>query len=177
MSLVRTLLRQRKAEVTAAMDAAVQEAVRKASEPFLDELREIDVALYAIETSERPDRTSPQQEPLAPRQVTRSVGLTLKQMILQILGERHGGLDALAILDEINRRWNVGLERTSLSPQLSRLKQEGRLKLTGKVWNLVEKDETPGAEAPGARTVGVAGSPGGPEQLTPTGSTPVASTE
>lgn len=102
--------------------------------------------------------------------------MTLKEMILTVLRTRHRGADALSILDEINARWDVGLERTSLSPQLSRLKAEGKLHLIGKVWSLAQKDEASDAQTSEASSVGVAGSPEGPEKLLPTGSTPVAST-
>ncbi|HEX6866850.1 MAG TPA: hypothetical protein VF122_06435 [Caulobacteraceae bacterium] len=181
MTTVRSLLRQRRAELSSAMHAAMEEAAQKAAAPFLEQLREIEVALFALETqlpegAAAAEDRAPRDVRPSPREVTKSLGMTLKEMVLLILGERHGGAEALSILDEINDRWNVGLQRTSLSPQLSRLKDEGKVKLTGKVWSLVEKNETPGAEAPGART-GAARLPEGPIKAAPTGSTPVASTD
>jgi hypothetical protein len=48
---------------------------------------------------------------------------TIKEAVLQVLSEIYpNGLTALEILDRLNRRWWQGkLERTSLSPQISRL--------------------------------------------------------
>lgn len=166
----------------------MQKAMADAAAPFLGEMREIDAALAAInqmrsmplheereQTTEREDPPSADIPP-KPRELTKAIGLTLKEMILLVLRTRHRGADALTILDEINARWNIGLERTSLSPQLSRLKSDGKLHLIGKVWSLAQQDEAPDAETSGASSVGVAGSPEGPEKLLPTGSTPVAST-
>tara|TARA_B100000614_G_scaffold151374_1_gene134212 strand:- start:2710 stop:2970 length:261 start_codon:yes stop_codon:yes gene_type:complete len=51
--------------------------------------------------------------------------LTIKEMVLELLAEVFPeGLTALEILERIQARWLPGLERTSLSPQLSRLKNE-----------------------------------------------------
>jgi hypothetical protein len=184
MSTLRQLLLHRRSEV----DRDMQKAMNAAAAPFLEEMREIDAALSAINTarSQVPpledqaaliEAEAPaEQQPSTPREKTRAIGLTLKEMILLTLRTRHRGADALTILDEINARWNIGLERTSLSPQLSRLKSEGKLHLIGKVWSLAQQDEAPDAETSGASKVGVAGSPGSPEQAVATGSTPVTST-
>jgi hypothetical protein len=62
--------------------------------------------------------------------------MTLKQAVVEVLQDNEHGLLALNILREINRRHNAGYVRASLSPQLSRLKQEGNIELTGRVWHL-----------------------------------------
>lgn len=186
MSIPRQLLLHRRGVV----DKEMQKAMQTAAAPYLAEMREIDAALSAIGTLRTTSASEAETEndpstgandagntsTAKPRDVTRAVGLTLKEMILLTLRARHHGADALTILDEINTRWNVGLERTSLSPQLSRLKNEGKLKLNGKVWHLAQQDEAPDAETSRASSVGVAGSPAVPEKVSPTGSTPVAST-
>lgn len=186
MGTLRQLLLLRRSE----LDKAMQQAMSAAAAPFLADMREIDAALAAINTvrAEPPTEEEFQQAlireearaerpaPSTPREATRAIGMTLKEMILLVLRTRHRGADALTILDEINARWNVGLERTSLSPQLSRLKAEGKLHLIGKVWSLAQQDEAPDAETSRASSVGVAGSPASPEKVGPTGSTPVAST-
>lgn len=186
MSIPRQLLLHRRGVV----DKEMQKAMQTAAAPYLAEMREIDAALAAISTM----RTAPvpsvgtedesatvandagDSNKASPRDMTRAIGLTLKEMILLTLRTRQRGADALTILDEINTRWNVGLERTSLSPQLSRLKNEGKLKLNGKVWHLAQQDEAPDAQTSRASSVGVAGSPAVPAKVSPTGSTPVAST-
>ena len=50
---------------------------------------------------------------------------TIKEMVLRLLTEAYpSGLTALEILEGIQKRWMPGLERTSLSPQLTRLKND-----------------------------------------------------
>ena len=45
-------------------------------------------------------------------------------------------MDALTILFAINYRLGSNFARTSLSPQLSRLKEDGFVTLTRKIWKL-----------------------------------------
>lgn len=52
--------------------------------------------------------------------------ITIKDAILLILKDEPRGMEASAILNELNRRWNVSIERTSFSPQMSRLKNKDR---------------------------------------------------
>lgn len=59
-------------------------------------------------------------------------GLTIKAAILKVLEEHPEGLTSNAILDEINARYFGGrIERTSFSPQLSRLKAAGEIASEG----------------------------------------------
>jgi hypothetical protein len=66
-------------------------------------------------------------------------------MVLQILNEVHpGGVTANDILDQIQKRWMPTLERTSLSPQLSRLKQQQLVSNARQQWFLAtEKEDEP----------------------------------
>lgn len=64
---------------------------------------------------------------------------TIKAEIVRILNGRNIPMLALDILHIINSGRNPPLERTSLSPQLSRLKKDGILKLDGSEWSLTEK--------------------------------------
>lgn len=59
---------------------------------------------------------------------------TIQGMIAQILVEFPNGLDASQIGDEIKRRFGKELARSSISPQLSRLKTDGKIRLDGKIW-------------------------------------------
>ena len=61
---------------------------------------------------------------------------TIKEMVIDILDKEDGDLTALAILDQINRRTGIDYPRTSLSPQLSRLKAEGKIHREGRYWSL-----------------------------------------
>ena len=62
--------------------------------------------------------------------------ITIKEAILATLDHKPDGLTALEILDELNAKYfNGGLARTSLSPQLSRLKERDRkITLQGDHW-------------------------------------------
>lgn len=175
MKTTQDFLKERRAEVERAKRAALAEAAR----PFDIELQKIDAALKAVGSfTLRSDEPSPVEstDDASPRAKTKAIGMTLKEMIIVVLRAHQGGMDALSILAAINDRWEIGLARTSLSPQLSRLKAEGKLRLVGKDWSLVQKDEAPDAGTSGASSVGVAGSPGSLEPVATTGSTPVTST-
>src|SRR5690606_35067860 len=68
---------------------------------------------------------------------------TIKDMVVAVLQERGSGADALEIIDLIKEMYGKEIPRPSMSPQLSRLKTDGVLKLDGKTWDLVEKNEGP----------------------------------
>lgn len=71
---------------------------------------------------------------------------TIKEMVLDILEKEEGDLTALYILDRINSRTGIDYPRTSLSPQLSRLKAEGKIHREGRFWSLgggPDVEETP----------------------------------
>ena len=63
---------------------------------------------------------------------------TIKEGVIQLLEEASPmGLTALGILDRLNRRWWRGeLKRTSLSPQITRLKKDGKLISEHGTWKL-----------------------------------------
>jgi hypothetical protein len=61
---------------------------------------------------------------------------TIKEAVLEILGRYPMGLTAMDILREINASLNTSYARTTLSPQLSRLKHEGKIMQSGIVWLL-----------------------------------------
>lgn len=60
----------------------------------------------------------------------------IKRLVLEVLGNQMEGLDALTILEMINSKASKPYLRTSLSPQLSRLKDDGYIVLEGKIWKL-----------------------------------------
>jgi hypothetical protein len=59
---------------------------------------------------------------------------TIKDMVRQILLGRPDGLRAKELLREIQDRFGVTIERTSLSPQLSRLRESGEITLVNGRW-------------------------------------------
>jgi hypothetical protein len=60
----------------------------------------------------------------------------IKRAVLETLEHAPEGMDALTILFTINYRLGSNFARTSLSPQLSRLKDDGFIILTRKIWKL-----------------------------------------
>lgn len=62
---------------------------------------------------------------------------TIKDFIVQVLSDSRRGMTALDILGAVNERFEKNYDRTSLSPQLSRLRTDGLLALRGTVWYLV----------------------------------------
>ena len=61
---------------------------------------------------------------------------TIKKMALAVLTENPEGLAAIDILSKINARFSKSYSRTSLSPQLSRLFNDGEIHKRGKLWVL-----------------------------------------
>jgi flagellar biosynthesis/type III secretory pathway chaperone len=61
---------------------------------------------------------------------------TIKEAVVHILGENKRGMTALEILRDVNNLLSSDYQRTSLSPQLSRLKKEGKVVQSGIEWLL-----------------------------------------
>ena len=95
------------------------------------ELNEVDQAARAIGIDDR----APELELIA--QHRQRPSRTIKQAVVEILADHPNGLSALDILAKINNRHDLGIVRTSLSPQLSRLKNEERIVNDHTVWRLV----------------------------------------
>lgn len=127
------------------------EALRRAGEPFAKEMLAIEKMLTVYEGeiglgSELPkegpvlpakaDLFSNVHDNLSPRDWTKRLGKTTQDMVLEILNDKPKGLSALNILEELNSRWSLGLVRTSLSPQISRLKQKGKLLYSDGLWSV-----------------------------------------
>ena len=90
-----------------------------------DDSREIEKALEVLRRPSR--RTIPEK--------------TLKDAVVEVLRAKAGGMTALEILAAINLRFSADYPRTSLSPQLSRLKAEGKLIREGIVWRLPDQKQ------------------------------------
>jgi hypothetical protein len=67
---------------------------------------------------------------------------TIMSDVLNILRKHPRGMIALDILAELNKEREYPLERTSLSPQLSRLKYAGYIDLRGSNWTLRSDDNS-----------------------------------
>jgi hypothetical protein len=93
------------------------------------ELKELDQVARTIGMVNGLDKAAPQRK--SPKSE-----LTIKQAALAVLADYPEGLTALDILREINSRYRFDLVRSSLSPQLSRLRHQGKIDLRGNVWRL-----------------------------------------
>jgi len=78
----------------------------------------------------------------------RGLPCTIKEAVLHVLSDAPGGMTSQAILDQINTRFFSGrIERTSFSPELSRLKSEHKVRRRGELWELAPKGNvTPGSD-------------------------------
>lgn len=76
----------------------------------------------------------------------------IKDGVVQLLEEVYPlGLTALEILDRLNRRWWRGqLKRTSLSPQITRLKKGGKVVSERGTWKVVKKNAPEAVKPSGA---------------------------
>ncbi|HEX8532884.1 MAG TPA: hypothetical protein VF662_01835 [Allosphingosinicella sp.] len=108
MTALRQFLSRREAEIVEQI---------KLLEAELAEIRTAWSALQRDESAESSERVS-----------------TIKDMVRGILRSRPDGLSAGEILAEIKERFAVHVERTSLSPQLSRLRSSEEVTLQGGRW-------------------------------------------
>lgn len=81
---------------------------------------------------------------------------TIKQMVAEVLQGRPNGADAADIVTLIKQEFGEDVARSSLSPQLSRLKEEGKVILEGRIWRLseFEKGSDVGTSEPSAENGG-----------------------
>ena len=70
---------------------------------------------------------------------------TLKQMAFTVLHEAKKPLTAQEVIAQIEEKFGVSVERTSMSPQLSRLSQDLILNRSGNLW-AVNPDRYPEAD-------------------------------
>jgi hypothetical protein len=100
--------------------------IKEARAALLVELKEIKAAKSAVEAA------NPNSAPLDRRGASVAVvkldsGPTIKEMILHVLEKRTYSGSSEQISHWIKEDFNRSIERSSLSPQLSRLKQDGKL--------------------------------------------------
>lgn len=93
----------------------------------LKELRDLERAIRSAGKIAETGKDNPVKPNKAP---------TLKDMVLAVLHALNRGAEALEIVSEIKATYDKDVMRSSLSPQLSRLKAEGKLILDDKVWYL-----------------------------------------
>jgi hypothetical protein len=143
---LREYLAQRRADIQANIKA------------FRKELAEIDAAERALEEAADPETRARKE-----RGTQGSGRKTLKELAIGILADHPEGLEASAILQELERRHGLTVRRESLSPQLSRLGHDKTLTRDGLTWKLFTgqwigphsspNDETPGVSPPDASSL------------------------
>jgi hypothetical protein len=106
---------------------ALRQFLSRRQAEILDQMRVLERELAEIRTTWAALES---QNGPAPRQSA----VTIKDMIRQILRGRPDGLSAGDILSEISERFGTVVERTSLSPQLSRLRKAGDVTLEQGRW-------------------------------------------
>lgn len=130
------LLRQRRAELW-----HILEQTRARVKAWEHEIHQIDAGIAAMETDIYPtigNDASLRAVAHHARKANPDIqGLTMKQLVVKALKEHLlDGATANGLLDFFAREWGRDeIMRTSLSPQLSRLKDEGTIRLNGKVWH------------------------------------------
>jgi hypothetical protein len=67
--------------------------------------------------------------------------ITIQNAVLQVLAEEPEGLTSSEILSNLKERFKIYIARTSLSPQLTRLKRRKKVALKGSVWSLHLPDD------------------------------------
>jgi len=83
------------------------------------------------------------------RQVPNQGSITFQDMIVDVLNDQSSkGAEALKIIDLIRVKHGKEIRRTSISPQLSRLKFKGVLYLQDNIWSLTEKYKDKKNEGP-----------------------------
>ena len=170
MPSLREYLKRRRGEIRAESDRLAQQrdklqnqlhALRARLDELDRESAELDQAAEAVGVE--PDAQSALA--LAPAVGTRGLPFTIKEAVLRVLAAASGGMTSQAILDQINTRFFAGrIERTSFSPELSRLKSEHKVRRRGELWELAAKGNvTPGFDYGdnGTPRAGRHGSPAG----------------
>ena len=115
--------------------------IRRRRAELQRELEELDVAEHVFRKSGA-QLVSAQQKLQLPEPETLNQPKSIKEMAVKLLDQAQpNGLTALQILELIQINWMPGLERTSLSPQLTRLKNDGIIINDKRLWKLATQDE------------------------------------
>lgn len=118
MANIRDILSARKAEIKALQAQLKQE---------LQDILAAEAAMSPIAD----------KEPVIKLRKGRGSQFTLKDMVINVLKDHKTGADALKILELIKLKYGIDVKRESLSPQLSRLKNDDKLlELRGSDWFL-----------------------------------------
>ena len=134
METLRDFIARRRVEIDEA-----EASLRKSIEALADERQQLHRAAFAagiaFDTEARP-------VPRAAEPAPRRPGVSMKEGVVHVLKENGRAMTALEILPLLNEYLGSAFERTSLSPQLSRLKADGLVRRDGAKWELIPEPET-----------------------------------
>ena len=114
-----------------------RDRLRREIESAQAELRRVNAAIEALSAQDLFDELSNSRQ-------ARRVSGSLKQMAYTVLREAGEPMTASEILSSIERQFGLRIERTSMSPQLSRLGQEHFLTRNANEWAIDQRRTTLG---------------------------------
>jgi hypothetical protein len=149
---LREYLKRRRGEIRAESErlAHQRDKLQNQLHALRARLDELDREFTELDQAAEAVGVEPEAQPALALQpaVESSRPSTIKVAVLHVLADAPGGMTSQAILDQINTRFFSGrIERTSFSPELSRLKSEHKVRRRGELWELAPKGNvTPGSD-------------------------------
>ncbi|MGE3251649.1 MAG: hypothetical protein AB7J28_08865 [Hyphomonadaceae bacterium] len=139
---VREFLDEREAKLIARL-----KEYRQLTDPLEAELADVQRAKGALVVAVPTGGEMTPDVVAALAEIAENEGLTLKQIALKALTEGFpDGATAAQLVEFIEKNYHRRIERSSLSPQLSRLKEHDKLLVQdGKLWKLAPKTTEPPA--------------------------------
>jgi hypothetical protein len=132
MSETRNFLTRRQA----ALEAEMQEALARARAPYEAELKEIRLAIAALDLP----TSSPAAGPAAGAKTARGRRKrSLGEMVLMALRAQPRPADISAIQTAMERRWNCAIVESRLAGELARLQRMGMASVEGDLWRPAER--------------------------------------
>jgi hypothetical protein len=124
------------------------QALRSELAPLEKELAEVRLALAAVSPEDPPGLLRLLEH--SDEQPSAYAYMTMKQLALHVLREQFpSGATAADMLAFIANAYDRRIERTSFSPQLTRLREEGQVRRIGNLWRLAEKKNEPSRSGDG----------------------------
>lgn len=106
--------------------------ITKREREIREQIRDLRSELHELKTVKQ--NLPESQSTIADDEARPEPGRTIKDMVRSSLTKRPNGLTATALLKAIAEDFDATIERTSLSPQLSRLRRAGDVVLKDGIW-------------------------------------------
>jgi hypothetical protein len=153
MPSLREYLKRRRGEIRAENERLAQQRGKLQNQlhSVLARLGELDREFAELDQAAKAvglETDAPTALARQPAVESRSLPSTIKEAVLHVLADAPGGMTSQALLDELNERFFSGrIERTSFSPELSRLRGDHKVTRRGEIWTLTATGNlTPGFE-------------------------------